>query len=407
MREAHKCKISVSFILDGKERKLSVSSIKFILIEYLYGKNYMPVIYISLSLNDSLYSDMIENERKAKFYLNIRGYNVYSNTSISKDFIKGQFTYKLPTSNPNYSEDLNPKGSNMDSSYKTLTLALMSMKLLNKAKTSFNGMLGGIDQNTMIGEALNGLDKVVMKKPKYNAVFETINIPPLPSKSKLLKFIFRKNPFYDTDFMFFMDFSQSYLLDLSGDYCPANDNQLSTVAIDICSVTDSASYSEGVTIKNSSYQFYVNPANVNIAPNKTTDNIANQIVFVDDNYVEKVDLNINKNIDSSVKQTFKRGGNAKLYKNIAESNTVILELVKDNLDSSIITPNKKFIINSYENHKEYTGLYTLVYKKEIITNINGEFGFSLSMGLRKVGNITKLGKKYTNSANKHNTTKVN
>lgn len=407
MREAHKCTISMSFILDGKEKKLSSSSIKFILIEYLYGKNYMPVIYVSLSINDSLYSDMIENEKKAKFYLNIRGYNVFSNTSIRKDFIKGQFTYKLPTSNPNYSEDLNSQGTNMDSSYKTLALALMSMKLLNKAKTSFNGMLGNIDQNTMIGEALSGLDKVVMKKPKYNAVFETINIPPLPSKSKLLKFIFRKNPFYDTDFMFFMDFNQSYLLDLSGDYCPANDNQLSTVIIDICSVTDSASYSEGISIKNGSYQFYVNPANVNIAPNKIIDNIANQAIFVDDNYIEKVDLNVNRNIDSSTKQSFIRGGHAKLYKNIAESNTVVLELVKDNLDSSIITPNKKFIINSYENHEEYTGLYTLIYKKDIMTNINGEFGFSLSIGLRKVGNITKLGKKYTNSAIKHNTTKVN
>lgn len=404
-RIAHKCVISASFILGGEETKLSPSCIKYILVEHLYGKVYMPVIYICLSINGNLYSDMIENEKKAKFYLNIKEYNIYSITSIEKEYIKGQFTYTLPTYNPDYSEDLNPPGSNVDSSYKTLTLALTSMRLLNQAKTSFNGTFGNIDQNTMIGEALSGLNKVVMKKPRYNAIFETINVPPMPSKTKLLNFIFNKNPFYDTQYMFFMDFDQCYLLDLTGDYCPADDGQLGTVSIDIGSVLDSSSYSEGISIKNGSYQFYVNPANTNVAPNKITDKISNQVVFVDDDYVEKVDLNVNRNIDSSTKQTFKRGGNARLYKNVAEANTVLIELVKDNLDSSIITPNKKYVINSYEDHKEYTGLYTLLYKKDIISNINNEFGFSMSLGLRKVGNIIRLGKRYTRTAIARNSTR--
>ena len=236
----------------------------------------------------------------------------------------------------------------------------------------------------------------------YNAEFETINIPPLPSRTKLIRFIFDKNPFYDTNFMFFMDFHQSYLLDLTGEFCPANDGQLGTVSIDICSVLDPASYSEGIAVENDYYQFYVNPADVNVSPNKAIDKIANQVVFVDDDYVESVDLNINRNVDSSTKQSFKRGGNARLYKNNAEANTVLIELVKENLDSSIITPNKKFIINSYEDHNEYTGLYTLLYKKEVITNINNEFGFSMMIGLRKVGNITKIGKKYMNNMMKRN-----
>jgi hypothetical protein len=115
-------------------------------------------------------------------------------------------------------------------------------------------------------------------------------------------------------------------------------------------------------------------------------------VFVDDNgSVDYVDLNVNNNTDSNVKQSFKRGGNANLYKNMAESNTVVIELVKENIDASIIAPNKEFRINNYPGYEDYNGKYTLLYKKEIIKNVNGEFGLSVCIGLRKVGNITALG----------------
>lgn len=401
-RSIIKCTIKASFILDGVETKIPSQSIKSILIESLYGKVYMPVIYLTLSIKNDLYDTMIENKDSAKFYLNIQKYNANADVlAIKKDHIKGQFTYMLPTSNPNYSEDLSSEDT-ADNSYKTLTIGLMSMQLLNTAKTSFNGIYGDIDQYTLIGEALSGLNKVVMKRPLYNATFETIDIPPMPSKTKLLRFIFDKNPFYDTPFIFFMDFQQSYLLDLSGDYCEANDGQYHTVAIDICSVVDPASYTEGIAIKNNTYQFYVNPANTNISPNDIIDNIANQAIFVDDDLVQKIDLSINRKKDSLTKQSFKRGSNARLYKNMVESNTVAIEFVKENLDSSIITPNKRYIINSYEDHKEYTGLYTLLYKDEIISNVNNEFGYSMSVGLRKVGNITRIGKKPTKSAIKKN-----
>lgn len=404
-RSIIKCKIRVSFIANGEETKISTQSIKSILIERLYGQLYMPVIYISLSLKNELYDAMMEHENDGKFYVNIQKYNALSEQlSIKTDHIKGLFTYILPTHNPNYSEDLSPESS-MDEAYKTLTIGLISMEIMNAAKTSFNGIFGNIDQYTMLTKATEGIKKLVMKKPPYNATFETIDIPPMPSKTKLLQFIFDKNPFYDTPFIFFMDFDRSYLIDLCGDYCDAEDGQLPNVCIDIRSIIDNASYTEGITVNGDSYQFYVNPANANISPNTAIDNIANQVVFVDDDYVQKINLNVNKKYGSNVKQSFKRGVNGILYKNMVESNTVAIEFVKENLDSTIITPNKKFILNSYEDHTEYTGLYTLLYKDEIISNVNNEFGFSMSVGLRRVGNVSKIGKKATKAAMKKNKTK--
>ena len=392
-------------MVNGEETKIPTQSIKNILIERLYGQLYMPVIYISLSLKNELYDAMMEHEDDGKFYINIQKYNgLAEQLSLKTDHIKGLFTYILPTHNPNYSEDLSPDQL-IDESYKTLTVGLISMEIMNVAKTSFNGIFGDIDQYTMITKATEGIKKLVMKKPPYNAIFDTIDIPPMPSKTKLLKFIFDKNPFYDTPYIFFMDFDQSYLVDLSGDYCEAGDGQLPKVCIDIRSVMDEASYSEGIKIEGDTYQFYVNPANANISPNQLMDNISNQVIFVDDDYVQKINLNVNKKYDSNVKQSFKRGVNGTYYKNMLESNTIAIEFVKENLDSTIITPNKQFVINSYEDHTEYTGLYTLLYKDEVISNVNNEFGFSMSVGLRKVGNVSKIGKKATKAAIKKNMSK--
>jgi hypothetical protein len=167
---------------------------------------------------------------------------------------------------------------------------------------------------------------------------------------------------------------------------------MKSVFIDIRSVTVPEAYYEGVEIQDNAYYMYINPANTNVTENKATDKISNQLVFVNDaGTVDAVNLNVNNNYDSDVKQSFKRGGNAVLYKNIAESNTVTIEVEKENIDGSLFTPNKEYFIKNYEGFNDYNGRYSLLYKKEVIKNTGSEFGVSVCLGLRKVGNITSIG----------------
>lgn len=395
-REAYKCEISASFILNDEEKQLDPNLIKYLLIEHLYESRYMPVIYMSLAMDNDMYSSMIENEKKAKFYLNIKKYNIYSDTALKKDYIKGQFTYLLSASNPNYSQDLVSSSESSDVAYRTLTVALIDMDILNKAKTSFNGVYGEIDQYTLISKAMNGLKNAIIKPPIYNTEFETIIIPPKNSRTKLIKYIFDKYPFYDTNYMFFIDFEKAYLLDFTGDGCPDPSDKVNDIIIDIREVTDDSAYLEGLEIINNAYKMFVNPGNTNVTKNKSIDKVTNQLIMVDtEGEVNYTDLDINNNFDSSIKQTFVRGENASaktnLYKNIIESNTIAIELAKDNIDGSVITPNKTYNITNYEGYTEYNGKYTLLYKKEIITNLNGQFGMTINIGLKKVGNIIALG----------------
>lgn len=388
-RSAYKCDINLSYILDNEETKIDQNFVKYIVIDNMYESKSMPVIYISIAVTNELYSLMVENEKSGKVYLRINRRNVYSNSSLSIKYIEGQFSYMCSTSNPNYSQSLDD--SSMDSAYKIITIALISMDIINKLSNSFNGIYGEIDSATLLAKAVEDLDCVV-KPIIYNPKYETLVIPAMNNKISLIKFLFDECPFYDTNYMFFTDFNRSYILDLTGEYCEARDGQLESVYFDIQELTTAESYYEGMQERDGVYYINVNPADTNVSENKGEDKDANQLVTISSGgNIEFVDIDVGQSEESEVRQRFKRGTNATLYKNIQESNTVIIELVKENIDSTVITPNKEYVVKNYADYADYNGKYTLLYKKDIITNVHGEFGISVTLGLRKVGNISHIG----------------
>lgn len=389
-RSAFMCEVECFLISEDGQEPLDSMFIKTIAVDYGYQITYMPIVYMIAKFPNDIYDKTIKGEKNNKIYLRVDRYNAYSNTSINKKFIEGQFTYLVSDSNPNYGQDLTV-AAGADQTYHTIKLALFSMEVNNLAKTSFNGIYGEMDQATLISKAIEGLNCVI-KPILYNPEFETIEVPALNSKMKLLEYLYTKCPFYDTNYLFFIDFEKAYLIDLTGEYCEDGTGQLSTVIFDVQEFTQETTYYEGMEEKNGAYFINVNPADCNIVPNKGTDKINNQFVFVgDDGAVDFVDLEVNNNPDSDVKQSFRRGNNPTLYKNMAESNTVIIEIVKENIDTSVFTPNKEYQINNWQEYGEYNGRYTLLSKQDYIVNNSGQFGMSTMVKLRKVGKITKVG----------------
>ena len=387
-RSAYKFELEASLILDDQTVQFNPNYIKYLVIDSNYETIYMPVIYLSLSVNKETYKLLLANENGGKIYLRINRYNEYSQNKLFKKYIEGQFTYLTSNDNPNYAEDLS-SSNDEDNMYMLINLALMDMGIVNKEKKSFNGIYKDIDQGTLILRAFQEVDSIICPL-KYNPHYDTIMIPPLSSIHKYLYYLFDLCPFYDTNYMFFMDFDKTYLLDYSGNYCISADNQKENVQINIHSVLDDESYYEGMEEDEYGYTMEINPAYTTFTLNKTTDKISNQFVFVDDEgEIQKVDVNVNAAEDSVVKQIFVRKEHAKLYMNAINSSAKELEVMKESLDSSIITPNKAFTINNYKDHN-YDGKYTLIYKREIIRNISGSFRNSVSLGLRKVGAIIPL-----------------
>lgn len=386
-RQAYTAKIDLAFDYNGIREKIDPEKIVYVMIEHDYENQVLPIIYISVSVSNDLYNKIINYKKFAKFYLKISKQNKNSLASLSKKSISGLFSYIPSTTNPNFQEELSSGDNFIDNSYKRIMIGLVSTELTNKLRKSFNGIYNNIDQKTLIGLALEDTNCIIENIP-YNEKYPSILVPPISSRYQMLKFIFEKDNFYDTNFRYFMDFENSYLLSKRGDAIDAQDGQLSSIIVDIRSVTTEEAYYDGIEIKNGAYYIYINPTNSNVTINEGTEKVANQIIAVDEDYdVQNLNLDINNTDGSSVKQMFVRSDNAALFKNELETNSIITEIMKQHIDGSAFTPNKSILVNNYGEYQKYNGKYLMIYKREFYKCIAGEFIMSCVVGLKKIGNI--------------------
>ena len=385
-RQAYKATIELAFDYNGTREKILPEKIIYIMIERNYLSANLPTVYVSLSVDSELYSKITKYKETAKFYLRIDKQNVNSSTALSKKSISGTFSYIPSNSNPNYTDTLDSVAE--DAGYQRLMLGLVDIELTNYLRKSFNGVYQNISQSTLVSLALEGGKKMIIEPLKYDQTYDQLLVKPVTSREKMLDFVFGKDAFYDTKYMFFVDFDCVYLLSKCGNAISASNGELDSVIVDIRSVTADESYYEGIEVKNGAYYIYVNPTNSNVTLNEGTEKVANQIIAVDDGASKQtLDLNINSTADSNTKQTFVRTDNAALMKNEMETNSVIIEIVKQNIDGSAFTPNKCITVSNYGDYAKYNGKYIMIYKREFYKATAGEFYVSCNVGLSKVGNI--------------------
>lgn len=402
-RKAFMAEIELSLIANGSSTEIMSDRIQQIIVSHDYEGKSLPTIIIAISVTSETYQQLQENRYNGKMYLNIKYIDAYSETSLPQQYIKGQFSYFLSSTSPNYHEELDKSSSNDDSNYSTIHIGLMVSKSINELHKAYDGVLKEINQNTLIAMAVDGLD-IVMSPLKFNVKYDTLLLVPTTSRTRFIEYIYKMDPFFDTDYLFFMDFDTSYLLDRTGTAISANDGTLDDVIFDIKSVTTEEAYYDGMEIKNGSYYVYVNPADTNVSINQNTEKVANVLVGLSENGCERLELDINRDSDSDEKITFQRTDNAILYKNIIESSALTIEIVKANIDSRYFSPNKAYHISNYTGYEEYNGDYLLMYKHEVISGKAGEFIVSTAVGLKKVGNINDIGNSVeANGANKSRT----
>lgn len=389
-RKAFMAEVEISLINGHSSTEIMADRIQQIIISHDYDSKSLPTIIIAISVTSDTYTQLQENRQNGKIYLNIRYVDAHSETSLPQQYIKGQFAYFLSSTNPNYHEELDESSTNADSNYSLIHIGLMVSKSINTLHKAYDGVLKEINQSTLLAMAVEGLD-IVMSPLKFNILYDTLLLIPTTSRTRFIEYIYKMDPFFDTDYMFFIDFDVAYLLDRTGVAVPADDGTLDDVVFDIKSVTAEEAYYDGMEIKNGSYYVYVNPADANVSINQNTEKVANVLVGLSENGTERLDLEINRDSDSDDKITFQRTDNAMLYKNIIESSALTIELVKANIDSRYFTPNKAYHISNYTGYEEYNGDYLLMYKHEVISGKAGEFLVSTAVGLKKVGNINDIG----------------
>ena len=98
MAEAeYKSEITAKWIYNDEETNIEPTSISYILFDYDFDSNNMPLAYMTLNLQTSLYNKMVEHSDDSTLFLDIKRYNANAKNQVRGTDICEQFKYFLPT----------------------------------------------------------------------------------------------------------------------------------------------------------------------------------------------------------------------------------------------------------------------------------------------------------------------
>ena len=391
-RVAYNTIVSLTFLVDKLSINIATERIKYIVIDTNYESEIMPKLYMNISVNTSLYNYITNYKDEGKFKLRMQRKNIFSKTSVADIIVDDTFSYIPSTTNADYLKDI-AEGGVRDDSYKNIVIGLISDKITSRLRKSFNTIYNDIDQETLISIATDGLD-ILTQPLEYNHKYESILIPPISSVNEFIKYIFEYDNFYNTNYLFFMDFKRSYLISRDGSNIKNSDDPIDNVFIDIKSLGTQASMYDGIDIVNNSYYLYINPSSSSVSIPDGMGKLVNRLIVVDDDKeLEILNINLNNNYEAGVKDLFVRADNGSTIKNELEQENVIVEVGKDLVDGYSFTPNKSYMIKNFGKYSTYNGKYLISAKKEYFkVTANGEFRTSCYLVFRKLRTIASKNK---------------
>ena len=389
---AYKGKISLEFRYKEtanspvQVKKIESQRISYLMIEHMYENiHILPVVYICLNVSSDMYSEIVGTTETSKFHVVVKKKNALSNTSIYRKVLDDEFTYVTSSNSANYADTLN-RGS--ADSYKNIMIGLVSTDMSNKLRKNYNAIYNDIFTEDLINLALDGLGTIVKAPLKHNSKFGSILVPPISSRYKLLEYIRQKSPFYDSNYTFYMDFDKTYLIPKNGQ--PISDgSKPDTANIIIKNFTSEDAYKDGYTIVNGAYVMNINATDTSMIINNSASKVTNNVIGYSDYYSEAQDFNIDNNntVDNTTKTTFVRSNNAAELRNELENNSVLIQLMKQNVDGDIFTPNMCFNVTNYGDYSKYDGRYYLSFKRDFYyISENEEFIITSNIGLKMAGN---------------------
>lgn len=382
--------VSIQYILNNKVQDLKSASISHIIIDYDYINKNMPIIYCLMNIDLAMFKTIINNENNGKFLLIIKKYE--EGSSIKSTYLKGQFKYFIPTDRNEWNTEFTNKSGNETSAnaaYKSTVVGLMSEEIIDNNSKIFNGIYSNTTSASIVHMATKDM-KIIIEPFKRNYKLNQFIIPPMESINELLSFMNNYYPFYDTQYRYFIDFNQAYLISSNGNYVDNNDGDYKTINIDIQNriIGD---LDKGMIKDTNHNAYYLSTylTHTFLKVNIYLESILNTINTINDEGIkneEELDLLDDSIVKHYKYQRIRNVDTTTQLKNQIEDSIVKLSLSKTNIDTSIITPNKVYIVNNFEDNKQYNGRYILAKKQE--TFIGGDSGFDCitALELKRVKN---------------------
>lgn len=390
----YRYKISSVFTYDDVVIEIPSESIQMLTTNYDYNAYNMPIFYVDFRLNSNLYDMMVLHSDTGKIILTMRKYDNSTVRALNRKIIEQEFSYIMPTDADYHRplDRLEVSNDKSDDSYKIGTLALIGYNNFEDNSVLYNDIIKDSNMVSIVHKYTSHMNMVI-EPFTNNEKIDWIIIPPLTSITNLLKFLNDFQPFYDKGYRYFRDFGKTYLLSNSGNPVPDGNDQYNTVVINILDTSDPLSKSIGISIdkERKAYVMTVDSLDTHMDIDIVRNKEYNSIMGINNSgetYTTALDTKTSSDKEKVyLYRTF--GDDDPRYevsnlKTEIDSSSVVLQLTRTEIDSSIITPNKEYIVQNYREFQEYNGRFILVSKKEVYIQQENEFVSNTLLVFKKV-----------------------
>ena len=398
--EQYNYKIVLKYINSTNiEVEIDSTQIQYILIDKDFENINMPVITIFGSIEKNILDDMIRHSNDNLVTLGIYKYdNTNQNDNITEKYFNDKFIYMLNEDLSRTDKLDNPQGIDSKTGnrqYREVTIFLIQQNAINNNRQTINGVYHNASMNSLILQSTNYLGNMLLEPIKYDTRFDQVIIPPIDSISNYIRYLNDNlGVFYDSPYRFFIDFDTTYLVSSSGNAIRARNQYIYTIVIDIREIDSNISEEPGayVDLKSGKYTIGIDASKVEYVKNNVTNKIVNKVTVINSKGdVFEQDIEDNKaKVTSTINQIMNISNNDQnVINNISysvESANVTITIVKNDLDASLFTLNKEYIINDPV-HESYSGKYILLQSQQLFIKQNGSFIMSTVLKFKKA-NIT-------------------
>ena len=383
----------LKYVLNGTVYDIDTPSIKTMAIDRDYINRNMPMVFITLGVYQSLANKMRLNQDTGYFILDIKRciYNS-GNPDLFTNYISDKFIYFI-AGDIDIDNSVEYKEDEPDENI-IVTLGLLSADHVNKNKKIINGVVDG-KLSSIMYYVTSGLP-VLIEPVKNNVMMKELVLPPLNSVAKALEYLNSVQVFYDTPYIFFIDFDMSYLLSSSGRSVKAKNDTITTVIMNIFHWEDDPeSKIQGINTNKgqSVYQINISSANCEISDNNLSEKLFRKI-----NAANTSGINTSGNIaarsskspivskSKSVRIGNDNNGLLNHMIHTIDSSAVQIVVQKTDIDPDIFTINKEYHIDAYNAYGSdiYNGRYLLVRKRELYVRDDETFTSNTMLSFKKL-----------------------
>lgn len=379
--ESYRYKATMSYISqEYGEIEFDPQQIMYIGIDKSYDTTNMPVIAVTCNIERDILDDMIKNTDNNIITLGIYRYDATNqNDMVTTKYFNDRFVYIIP-------DDISHTGSidygdgyfNKDL-YKEVTIWLLQQDAVNNNRNVINGIFKNATTNTLILQITNYVGNTVLEPIMYDNKYDQIIIPPTNSISQYIEFLNNHvSVFYDTQYRFFMDFDMTYIMSSRGKPVQVRNQNIFTVEINITPIIPESDSETGMIVDKTGGKYILDIplANLNFTKNNTTNKLVNKVTTIGSDgsaITKEVPGNDIRVTTAMNKIVHLNNSDKNAVNNIVaeyELNNIFLTITKNDLDASIFTMNKEYIINLDDDHSEYSGRYILSSVKQFFMKQN-------------------------------------